>query len=698
MSIDKYTRPTLLHKTEHETAVLAREWTADEHVKLLRLVPFNEEAFLNAKLLAELEQQDGIRTYQTVSTLAAGKLIRTMEEFLEEIPLCERIVQYILQEEHVPTKEIEQLTCEIVNALDRGVEQISKLVTDESKLPRILLSSLTLHNVTILPSDDGSCSAVRCILKGLGLAPVLAEDSAASIATQFGRLLYCLLATSVQDTLPIKTMITSLQSCTREADLRWHALASLAIECLSKPTLQLTEIQRLLYANNFISDSPVAELPPELPSFALSPPLSPQRSPSPLPLSLSELLLDRQQHYTPLMIAIISNQLHTARIVYKDFLHKRDAHRNTALMLAVLCNNVPLVELLVEHEHSCTNADGDTALLIAITNGYYECCLPLFSHEILVPNSITGFLPRRTAFDACQHAILDAIIAFQNIPRDSGGCTTLMRAVIDKASIDDLVDEQFGCTHDGSNGYTALMFAIVNGNDDACRKLAKYEALINDSTGKSPLEIAILSHQKACALTLLQNSQNPVLDVHINTDLLNAITTEQWKVAEKLFKQSVGARSLPRNAANQSRQKNFIQNIIKVDTAGNTELMSCLATGSSSDIEHKKDHWQALIPTHAGHINKAGETALYIAIERGITSAIPLLVPYEMHIRDNYGRLPLRQAVDLRSARAVTAILDTLHLLQDLNQRLHITKLLDYGSWSVLTRFLEDSPDTSALL
>lgn len=686
-----------MHRTDSEMAVLAREQSSSPHIKLIRLIPFNEETLLNIKLLMALEQHGSIRTYQDVSIFTCNSLIRTTEEFSEEVSLCEKIIPYILREESMPTDDIKHLAQGIADSLDKGLEQLSQLVADNSKLARILLPSLTLHNVTIVPSINGEFSAVQCVLKGLGISS--ADTAPASISVRFGRLLYCLLNTSVQDYLSPDVMVKLLNSCVREADPLWKDLAGLAIDCLNKPELQISEIRHRLYARNCDNDSPPSETAPESPSFALSPPLSPQRSPSPLPLSLSELLLDRQQHYTPLMIAIISNQVHTARIVYKDFLRKRDVHRNTALMLAVLCNNIPLVELLAEHENGCTNVNGDTALLIAITNGFYECCIPLFKYEILVPNSVSGIFPRQMAFESCQHAILDAIIAFESVPRDTDGCTALMRAAMDGHSVDGLVDEQFGCAHDGSNGYTALMFAIVNGNEDACKKLVKYEGLINDSTGKSPLEIAILSRQSACALILLHNSQNPILDPHANADLVDAVLAEQWTVAERLLKQLIGKRKLPKNATNfQSQQRSTIRNIIRIDSDGNTELMKYLATKSLGNIECEKSHWQAMIPAQAGHINRIGETALHIAIRRDIASAIPLLVPYEMHIRDKYGRLPFRQAVNLHSIEAIIAMLDTLHLHQSMNKRLHITKLLECGNWGALTRFFEDSPDTSALL
>lgn len=692
----------LLHKTASETAVLAREQSNGEHVKLMRLIPFNEETHMNLKLLMALNQQRSICIYQEISTFTDGSMIRTTEEFLGETSLCERILPYTLCEKSLSTEDIKQLAQEIVDVLDKIWVQLSQLVTDKSKLVRILLSSLNLHNITFLPSIDGDLSSVYCVLKGLGISSGSTGDSdvaPTSISVGFGRLLYCMLTASVQDTLPIHVMTKSLSSCIKEEDPLREDLVNLAIECLTKHEFQISTIKQRLHADRYDHSCYLSEVVIESPSFALSPPLSPQRSPSPLPLSLSELLLDKQQHYTPLMIAIISNQVHTARIVYKDFLRKRDAHRNTALMLAVLCNNIPLVELLAEYENGCTNVNGDTALLIAITHGFYECCIPLFKYEILVPNSVSGVLPRQIAFESCQHAILDAIIAFDSVPRDTDGCTALMRAAMDGHSVDEFILEQFGCTHDNSNGYTALMFAIVNGNEDACKKLMKYEGSISDSTGKSPLEIAVLSHQTACSLVLLRNNQNPTFDIHANTDLVDAIITDQWSLAENLLKQLISKRQMRKNAAAfQSQQKTSIHSTIKIDKNGNTELMKYLATESLNNIECEKKHWQALIPTHAGYINKIGETALYIAIKRGIASAIPFLVPYEMHIRDNYGRLPLRQAVELHSAVAIIAILDTLHLVQNIHQRLHISKLIDCGNWSALTRFFEDSPDTSALL
>ncbi|EFO64189.1 Protein 21.1 [Giardia lamblia P15] len=702
MQIGGYTYLAVLHKTEHETAVLAQQQLDSDHIKLIRLVPFNEEILLNIKLLAELKQQDSIRTYQVISTFESNGLIRTTEEFLKEIPLCERILPYILREESMHIEDIRQLAQGIVDALTKCWEQLSKLIADNSKLSCILLSSLTLYNVTIAPSTSNGLPTVQCVLKGPGLCSIHAGDTIATptfISIRFGRLLYCLLTTSVHDFLPIEVMTESLRLCSRGADPLWQDLANLAIDCLTRPNMQISEIWHRLHTNHDVVDLPVGGFISNSPSFMLSPPLSPQRSPSPLPLSLSELLLDRQQHYTPLMIAIISNQLHTARIVYKDFLHKRDAHRNTALILAVLCNNIPLVELLAEHEHGCTNSNGDTALLVAITNGLYECCLPLFQYELSIPNNISGILPRQMAFEARQHAILDAIIAFQSVPRDPEGCTALMRAAMDGDPVDDLVDKEFGCTHDASNGYTALMFAIVNGNNNACKKLARYEALIDDSTGKSPLELAILSHQATCALTLLQHSQNPMLDTSVNADLVAAITAEQWDIAEKLLRRLIGKRLVSRSLGRrQSQQKNTVCNVIEVDSEGNTELMRYFATEPVTNIESKKSYWQALIPTQAGHVNKAGEAALHIAIRRELVSAISLLIPYEMHIRDNYGRLPFRQAVNLRNAGAVTAILDTLHLFQDINQRLRIIKFLERGDWQALTRFFENFPDTSAFL
>lgn len=702
MQSSNYTYLAFLHKTEHETAVLAQQQLDNEHVRLIRLIPFNEEILLTMKLLAELKQQDSIRTYQTISMLESNGLIRTTEEFLKEVPLCERILPYILREESMHAEDVKQLAQGIADALTRCWEQLSKLIVDKSKLSCVLLSSLTLHNVTIAPSTSDGVPTVRCVLKAPGLYCTQVEDTTAApalISTRFGRLLYCLLTTSVCDSLPTEAMVESLKLCVKGTDPLWRDLANLAVECLTRSDMQVSEIWHRLHASHDVVDHPISTLASNSPSFMLSPPLSPQRSPSPLPLSLSELLLDRQQHYTPLMIAIISNQLHTARIVYKDFLHKRDAHRNTALILAVLCNNIPLVELLAEHEHGCTNSNGDTALLVAITNGFYECCLPLFQYELSIPNDISGILPRQMAFEACQHSILDAIIAFQGVPRDSEGCTALMRAAMDGHPVDDLVDKEFGCTHDASNGYTALMFAIINGNNDACRKLARYEALIKDSTGKSPLELAILSHQAACALTLLQSSQNPLFDAGVNTDLVAAITAEQWGVAEKLLRQLIGKQLVPRGSRRrQSQQKNTVCNIIEIDSEGNTELMRYFATELITNIESRRSYWQALIPIQAGHVNKAGETALHIAIRRGLVSAISLLVPYEMHIRDNYGCLPLRQAVSLRNASAVTAILDTLHLFRNTNQRLHIIKLLEHRDWETLTCLFEDFPDTSALL
>lgn len=116
-------------------------------------------------------------------------------------------------------EDVKQLARGIADALTRCWEQLSKLIVDKSKLSCVLLSSLTLHNVTIAPSTSDGVPTVRCVLKAPGLYCTQVEDTTAApalISTRFGRLLYCLLTTSVCDSLPTEAMVESLKLCMKE--------------------------------------------------------------------------------------------------------------------------------------------------------------------------------------------------------------------------------------------------------------------------------------------------------------------------------------------------------------------------------------------------------------------------------------------------------------------------------------------------
>lgn len=214
------------------------------------------------------------------------------------------------------------------------------------------------------------------------------------------------------------------------------------------------------------------------------------------------------------------------------------------------------------------------------------------------------------------------------------------------------------------SGETALMVAAKLNHSSVVELLVKYEAGIQDIDGRTALMHALIHHNVTIVPILFQREQGHV-DFQGRTELYYAATSGNTDVFALLLSEVLKRPksidillALQRQLSKETEGvPPAIYNLIQkhLDSASehiqeNTEIMSLLYSGHTAFPRH-------LLRRCAKQKNSKGQTALMIAVNLHLPSAVEILLEYELFARDNEDQTALMYAAKLGSVKCTSLLL-----------------------------------------
>ena len=306
----------------------------------------------------------------------------------------------------------------------------------------------------------------------------------------------------------------------------------------------------------------------------------------------------------------------------------QDTFGETPLIIAVEDGNENIIKLLLEHGADIhqTNQNHETALMTALSIDNINIIKLFFDHG----KSIN-----------LEHG---KSINLEN----TYGYTPLMLAVSNgnEEAIKLLLDNGADINQLNQNGMTPLMLAVSNDNEEAMEMLLERGADINqpNQNGETPLMLAVSNDNEEAIQLLLDNGAN------INQTNQNGMTPLMLAVSNG---NEEAIKLLLDNGAN----------IHQTNQNGMTALMMALSHGNINIIKLFFDHGKSINLEHGKSINLEnayGETPLMLAVSNGNEEAIPLLLDNGADINqlNQNGMTPLMLAVVNDKEEAMKLLLD----------------------------------------
>ena len=287
------------------------------------------------------------------------------------------------------------------------------------------------------------------------------------------------------------------------------------------------------------------------------------------------------------------------------------------------------------------------------------------SSKLLLLNPSSWFLAiKNLERDTIKHNV-NRFARFRRFAEDGNGETGLIEAtrLNDTLLVSILLPHEM--TLQTLSGETALMVAAKMNHLFVAELLVKYEAGIQDSTGRTALMYALMHHNFTIIPILLHRELGYVdsqgktelyyAAMSGNVDVLALVLSEVLKKpngAEKVY--SLQQQLLAEPDQVPSDVHELIQrhlDSISESAEKNTKLISLLQSGQTAFP-------RSLLRACAKQRNTKGQTALMIAVNLHLLSAVEILMEYELLAQDNEGQTALMYAAKLGSVKCASLLLE----------------------------------------
>lgn len=209
---------------------------------------------------------------------------------------------------------------------------------------------------------------------------------------------------------------------------------------------------------------------------------------------------------TKLMLAVEHNDQESFKLHLKD-----DARKSynglTALMLAIMSNNLPFIHILSYYESTLGQPDGTTALMMASEKGLIEATSILIEKEAGVLDKRGNTALLRLLESPPPHACIQMLAKAEGRIARKDGQTPLMVA-LERGIPQDIAElTLFGAGQTNKAGQTALMIAAANGRSDYIEKLIPSESRMSDKKGMTALMYAAAAGNVDCIKILVDHER-----------------------------------------------------------------------------------------------------------------------------------------------------------------------------------------------
>ena len=339
----------------------------------------------------------------------------------------------------------------------------------------------------------------------------------------------------------------------------------------------------------------------------------------------------------------------------------------TALMMAAIKNNCPMIQLLLKNGANINKADyiGNPALMIAINSKQPEAIECLLSNPKIAINQQNqdGWTALMLAVYQDNCALIQLLL---NKGADSNktnyeGDTALIIAV-NRKNTDTvkclLKSPGIAIDTENQNEWTALTLAAANNDVSIIKLLLDKGANINrtDASGESALTTAV-SYETTNAIQCLLN--NP--KIAINQQNINGMTT--LMIATQKSNCPIIKLLLQYGADVNIPTKQGITALMIASDSGNINAAECLLSNSNLAIDQQ---------------NNAGGTALMIAAKKNNCPMIQLLLDKgaNINIASNNGHTALMIAATYKNINAVKCLLSNPYIVINQENKNGLTALI----------------------
>ncbi|ESU40288.1 Ankyrin repeat protein, partial [Giardia duodenalis] len=310
---------------------------------------------------------------------------------------------------------------------------------------------------------------------------------------------------------------------------------------------------------------------------------------------------------TALMRAVMRNDVEAVKVLVLEQKKLKDNNGRTALIHAAQRGCKEAVEVLLEHEKRMRDNQNHNALYHALRNRHIEAAKTIIPHED--PTDENGVTALMRAVNERNAGMVELLASLQKEAKDKDGNTALMIAA--KAKHTDIVDllDPTDC-----NGVTALMRAADRNDVEAVKILipiqkgrqTSREVNINGwNTCKGTALMIAAERGYTEIVAALAPHEKGLTDSSGNTALMLAANNAHTEAVRVLAEHERGAR----------------------DTRGRTALMTAAQRG---DLEMVR----VLVEHEKGITNEDGHTALVHAARAGHREITELLMEHEKDVTD----------------------------------------------------------------
>lgn len=348
---------------------------------------------------------------------------------------------------------------------------------------------------------------------------------------------------------------------------------------------------------------------------------------------------------TALMQAVLQNNIKAIDVLIPLQKGARDNKGMTALMYAAANGHTDAVRFLLEYEKGIKDKNGHNALCHALKNNHLEIANSILQHDD--PTDTEGVTALMRAAANNNVAIARLLLPIQKCLKDNKGATALMHAAkAGRLEMVDLLAEYESKCRD-NNGQTALMYAASNGYFQATKALLKYEVQMKDNYNNTALSLAIKHRHTEITKLLLWYENDPSWTALMCAAVTGDFETARRHISERDLVDNNGRTAL--DLAKEAGHGSVIEILDHLDEKGFTALMRAAAQG---DLDMVK----VLIPVQKGMqtvtdgecsckndkywFNK-GTTALMLAAHYGHVDIVKELVKHEYNVHDTRGRTAL---------------------------------------------------------
>lgn len=369
-------------------------------------------------------------------------------------------------------------------------------------------------------------------------------------------------------------------------------------------------------------------------------------------LSLFDATRRDDNGMTALMYAAKSYQLECVKILINTEGKMVDDKGFTALMHAVMGNGgdkarLDIISFLIPFEAKRLSKEGLTSLMYAVIKGDIEVIELLAPHEYGIKDKVCGYTAMIHAVFNNRLDVVQLLMNYEVRCTDNRGHSALMYAVrTNQIKMVHLLADKESRLRDNKGVYTALIYAVETGCDEAVKILSVHECREVVRDGRSALMHATLCN-RVDYVRLLCDAECGLRDAYGRSALMHAAIKGYANIVEILFdKEACLQDHCGYSALIHACENNHVECVkLLMDlerglttTHGLTALMMAIVRGSEEAADVMKDK-------ESNIITSIKETALMIAAEMHQNNVVKFLAEREFNQRDKDGRTALMKAV-----------------------------------------------------